>query len=324
MRYKHFILSIKTILLIIAFVSCSSVQKKNAKTDITASVSGGAVIPFSYCKTYLPVFTVTDSSGIKLCLAFDSGFTYCALNKNGLKKATGSSKKLLENAIDYCKQQNPDIGDNLIKRNAAAMVKQGRMGITVYELHADKFSAGNTVFHYEPETAAYDSVDGIVGFSFFGDCKNITIDYLHSVIYIDSNTLSGTILPMEKEPIGLYATKITINGREQTALIDTGAQEFIVRRGYNTDIPELTGVQKQNFIYDGKQHVGVSLPVYKTVTVKYGGVERKVHAYRSDNILIHASVYGKRTGCVYNLFGWPFFKGRCIQFDFENKKFVIG
>jgi hypothetical protein len=320
MKRRNLGLSVVFVIAAILFVSCKTVTDK---ATAPFEPSGRIVIPFSYdTNGYLPVFTVTDATGTKFHLCFDSGYNYAVLFRHGAEKLDGGKGSIDEAAFKYLAKQQPVVREQTLQKKAKKLVEDGMMSITLHGLNNGNLKVDSYCFRYEPKNVTSNKTDGIVGLQFFGDCNNIIIDYVHQVLEIDGQRITKTGVPMEKIPkLDLYKTQITVNGIKQFALIDTGAKQFCARKNYNSRTQELTDEQKIDFIYNG--HTGLSFPCVHPVTVKFGNLDKKEQAYNSTNIFMHISSIGRRAGYVYNLFGFSFFKDHRIQFDFKNNEFLI-
>ena len=287
--------------------------------------SNKIIIPFDYPEnSYLPMFTVKDDDGRNYNLLFDSGYSYCAIFSSALEKIENGKKILKENTENYFRLKYPEKNDSWIKRTSKEFIKSNHMGITFHNLRCEEFFTESQVFTYTQDNISDKIADGIVGMDFFHPAKNLTIDYINKQIIIDGEEIIGTAIPMEREEIGLYSIQIYINDIKQTALLDTGADKVVLRNNYDIDNSELTSKEKFDFIYkrndcrDIKPKVG-----YKDVFIQVGDINRKLRAYSSGNVFAKADVYAKRSTYVYNLLGYDFFSENVIQFDFENKIFII-
>ncbi|OJF76798.1 MAG: hypothetical protein BKP49_04315 [Treponema sp. CETP13] len=322
MKQKNLYIVNFIVILTIFIMSCKSAPEHTTSIDKNFEPTGLIVIPFTYnSDEYMPVFTMSNSDGVKLRLCFDSGNSCCFISKKGIEKVGSNEKEMESGIFKQLLEKYPEQKESFLRKKAKKMIKEGKCGWTFDSLIKDNYKVENRYFQYRSNFIKETNIDGLIGLSFFGDCKNVVIDYVHQVIEIDAETLEGNKWSMTKVPdLDLYKTQISVNGIEQYALIDTGAKQMAIRKNY-TEPDTMLDKDKVDFIYNGS--AGLSFPWVSNTTFEFVNIQKRLSAYKSTNFLMHASGFGKRCAYVYNLLGYPFFCDTRIQFDFKNSQFII-
>jgi hypothetical protein len=318
---------ILVVLSVLFLFGCTSQQSVLQTTNSEAFVpTGSTVIPFKIPDKHhriLPLIEMTNENG-RYVFAFDTGCDYCALFGNGVKKIFGDEKKPMELAYTYLKEQSPGKNEKTLRREAEKLIDSGGITCTLTGLTVSGTAFNNTVFQYLPSATAKidkETADGIIGLTFFGNCKNMVIDYKHHVIELDADPLPTVPLSMRKlDTLGLYVTDVTIDGRNQPALIDTGAEFLFLRDDYNSG-----RVYSDAEIVDHSLHgkAGKSLPGFKTVQLELGNIRSKYRGYRTTNMLMSGTESGNAFGQICSILGYSVFNRHRIQLDFEHKQFRI-
>lgn len=289
--------------------------------------SGYAKIPFTFdFSSYMPGFLLEDCEGGEpLKIIFDSGYNHEVFYRSAIKKAGKEAEDMLVGMIaQQYMTLSPGISQKKLAGKIQEFLEQGDPDITVGLTCTDSFVRKNLYidshpFLFDPAPAARQKEDGIVGLKFFGACDQLTIDYVNNVIVINGKPLSGVEGPLVKVPmLELYKTEIEVDGIRQDAIIDTGAQVFVL---CDESAMTMTDEEKLDFIMNGK--IQTSSPACKEVTVSFGSISRKLEACRSSDRNAKANENGRRGGYVYNLLGYSFFEGHRIQFDFKHGKFIM-
>ena len=322
MKRKNLYIVNFIMILTIFIMSCKSAPEHTTSIDKNFEPTGLIVIPFTYnSDEYMPVFTMSNSDGVKLRLCFDSGNSCCFISKKGIEKV-GSNEKEMESCIfKQLLEKYPEQKESFLRKKAKKMIKEGKCGWTFDSLIKDNYKVENRYFQYRSNFIKETNIDGLIGLSFFGDCKNVVIDYVHQIIEIDAKTLDGHKCQMTKVPdLNMYKTQIEIDKIKQDAIIDTGSKQFFLRKGYKR-LDTMTEEQKIDFIFNG--YAWPSFPCVHTVLVKVGSLEQELSGYYATNIFAEGSSSFDRIGSVYNLLGYSFFKDHRIQFDFKNSQFII-
>lgn len=324
MKRKNLYIVNFIMILSIFIMSCKSAPEHTVSIDKNFEPTGRIVIPFTYNREgYMPVFTMKDTEGLEIKLAFDSGFNHCVMLKKGLLKTGLSEEDLVNSTFESLKEQYPTAKESVLRKSAKQKVLIGGSCFSANGFANGNLKIDGCLFQYEPTIKIKDNIDCIVGLQFFGNCDNIVIDYLHQVIEVDTKLLNGTVVLMKKIPeFDLYETQILINGIKQSAIIDTGSEKFVARKNYNKKNSELSDTEKLNYMqnYHGRPR---SFPWFRIVSVSFGAIKKNLVAYKSTNILMHCTNDTRKLGCVYNFLGYPFFCDTRIQFDFKNSQFII-
>lgn len=203
------------ILLSVFLVGCSSNNVVPVERANSASCpEARAVIPITYYDGgFIPVFQVQDTeNGRSLNLGFDSGFSYNAMYSSMVdEEFKVESQSLVE---EHIRSQHPELSPKKVERLAKQMIESGYIGANVSGLQVDSMEFATQEFRYEPVTAFKNqTIDGMVGLEFFGECRTITIDYVNHVIVLDAPPIRGESLPMSRSEFHtLYTIPVTIDG----------------------------------------------------------------------------------------------------------------
>lgn len=281
-----------------------------------------AVIPITYYEEgYIPVFQIGGIEDRRpLNLGFDSGYTYNALYSSAITKEWETG--ILQWAEGYVREQHPELSQKQVAKAARNLVESGGAGITLSDFELAGIPIDSRTFHYEPVTAFKNqTIDGMVGLEFFGECRTITIDYVNHVIVLDAPPIRGESLPMSRSEFHtLYTIPVTIDGVPQTAIVDTGAEWFMKAGRKALSMSE---EEKRDFVLNGRNVVKWTVG-WKTVELGYGSTTEKVRTIAATNMFARSSGMTTRAASVYNLFGWSVMKERAVQFDFENSRLILG
>ena len=209
-----------------------------------------------------------------------------------------------------------------MEKRAKQWIEAGYISANVSGLRTAGMEFAAQKFRYEPVTPFKgQTIDGMVGLEFFGECRTLTVDYVNHLIVLDAPPLQGEALPMTRSQFHtLYTIPIAIDGVAQTAIVDSGASHFMKA---NKKALAMSEEEKWDFMQNGKNVVKWTMG-WKTVEVTYGGTTEKVKAIAATNMFVRASDMTRRGAYVYNFFGWPLMKDRAVQFDFEGGRFILG
>lgn len=316
-------LSFLVTLLSVLLAGCSSNKAVPVEqANPAAYPEARAIIPIAYYdEGYIPVFQVQDTeNGRTLHLGFDSGFSYNAMYSSMVdEEFKEESQSLVE---EHIRSQHPELSPKKVERIARQMIEAGYIGANVSGLQVDSMDFATQEFRYEPGTSSKDqTIDGMVGLEFFGECRTVTIDYANHLIVLDAPPIQGESLPLSRSEFHtLYTIPITIDGVPQTAIVDTGAEWFMKAGKKALSMSE---EEKWDFVLNGRNVVKWTMG-WKTVELGYGSTTEKVRSIAATNMFARASAMATRMATVYNLFGWSVMKERAVQFDFENSRLILG
>lgn len=171
-----------------------------------------------------------------------------------------------------------------------------------------------------------DDVDGIISIGAFKEAKSITIDYKNKFFEVNSPFHQGKGIPMYKlstERVYCYYIKAELDGVVQPFTINVLGMFNIVRKN-----------MKESKIYEGKEldkiiafansNDAVSTGISRTANLKIGDLNAKLIFYPYTKWLFeNAAPQNYAFFSVYNSLGYPFFKDKCVQFDFENMMLYV-
>ena len=333
---KFFFLVVATL----SFVSCVSTA---ARTDISKLKFGIAMnerqIPFTLeypgCEN-VPVVSLSVADGKRYYFIFDTGSNRNVFFQAGIEKMYGSLEAYHEQIypvyLEYTKntaEQNSVLQESRWKQdnNYKKLLRDGWFKINITNFKIGDFGVRDkTEFETESEVENYKRyLDGIVGVHIFSNAKNIVIDYRRLIIEIDAPLISNKSIPMEmNEALRMYTIPITINGSRDSALVDTGAEMLVLRNNYGRDPVNMPMGDIADYLMNG-QRVKRTFPRAISISeLRVGDISySEIKGYYTSNMLVNASEFGKRMGYMYNFVGYPVFKDRRIQLDFEKMKFMI-
>lgn len=318
----HSLLILSLLLLVLMAGCTSSTVVPVEQANPAAYPEARAVIPITYYEEgYIPVFQVQDTeNGRSLNLGFDSGFSYNAMYSSMVdEEFKAESQSLVE---EHIRSQHPELSQKKVERLAKQMIEAGYISANASGLQVDSMEFATQEFRYEPVTSFKDqTIDGMVGLEFFGECRTVTIDYVNHVIVLDAPPIRGESLPMSRsEFLTLYTIPVTIDGVPQTAIVDTGAEWFMKAGRKALSMSE---EEKWDFVLNGRNVVKWTVG-WKTVELGYGSTTEKVRTIAATNMFARSSGMTTWVASVYNLFGWSVMKDRAVQFDFENSRLTLG
>src|SRR5574344_1769903 len=307
-------------ILFFCFVLCSCVTQKTESSNKESNAyeaTGKIVIPFEISRKahqILPIIKI-NYKGSDCRFAVDTGQNVCVFGKQGAKKRLGSEDVPFDQAYEYVKKQFPQQSDSLLRKEAEQIVDNGGItcNLSMFDYFSETFFNG-TEFKYIPSFASDRlKVDGIVGINFFNSFDNVLIDYKNNVIEIDAVLLDAEPLPMRKlQGLDLYVTEVKLDGYEQTALIDTGAEYLFIRSDYknkkNISDSEITDCVLNKKNSRRKLNFGS-----KKVLLSVGNIDISFNGYSTANMFMNCSKEAIALGQVCNILGYEVFKNRRLQ-----------
>jgi hypothetical protein len=272
-----------------------------------------AGIEFSLSHNEEPVITVRSIDTKKYDLVFDTGWgPHPFLYDQGIEKLMGSKEKVQHKLFRCVQRVDPNLSlstENIIK--IFDKYTYSRILLAKF-LNYNKYVMKK--IYYNPQRMseyAHSSNDGIVGIDYFGELKNITIDYVNEQIYLNHKELDGTYCDMfEMDIPSCYGINIIIDGVEEIAEIDTGCNAFIISQNFiEQNVSQ--NIKEEEIDYNFKK-IEICNIDYLDITAYLSSDPRNTTSEESKN----------RTKDI-SLLGYTFFKNRIIQLDFENMKFCI-
>jgi len=117
--------------------------------------------------------------------------------------------------------------------------------------------------------------------------------------------------------LGLYFVLVNIDGVEQQALIDTGAAYISIRKEYTSN-KKYTQEELISYINE-KRSVNLEENTGIQREIQFGDSKKKYTTYSYTETKFECNPAAREILTLINSLGFPFFEGRCIQLDFENK-----
>ncbi len=167
--------------------------------------------------------------------------------------------------------------------------------------------------------------DGIIGENTFMQFSNVIIDYKNKLIVFDGEPIDSENIPMIIDEEGLCFIEFLCDGRKEIGLIDTGADNFVLRSTYFEKGCGFNHITKEQ-IEELKKLEVKNTPAQDILfnSVKIGKTEYKKQSglLASDSrIKMTDEARGRLT--EYSLLGFPIFKDKIIQLDYKNRVFRI-
>ncbi|MBP5520324.1 MAG: hypothetical protein J6X84_07085 [Treponema sp.] len=303
-------------LLILLISSCSSAKKiaeaSNYEKDLEPrSVNYNnsfAILPFTLNYTQSKCYPIIKINNSFFLL--DTGNAITFINEKGLQD-------LFYDSYEFVKNNFTSNADN---NNFNFFIQSiGSWNIPSYsgEIKSIPFYFSDYQF---------DQFEGFIGEDAFMQFSNVIIDYKNKLIIFDGEIIKGDSIPMIIDEEGLCFIEFLCDGRKETGLIDTGADNFVLRSTYfekNCDFHYTTKEQIEMLknrkiqITDHKDYSFNEIKIGKTKYKKMNGL------LASDSCIKMTDEARGRTS-EYSLLGFPFFKDKIIQLDYKNKVFRIG
>lgn len=292
--------------------------------------------PIQYNNGYLPVITAIVSTGSELLLGFDTGADGLYLYSSGVNKLFPSTTVANLGAIivkeNYEKEtgKNPDlISLSDFHEQYLSYFAENDISITIDEIYLKNRLFENTTFTYNPNRDSNSpnspGIDGLVGLEFFKSCKNLVMDYRKNIIEVDGERIEEKGIPMVKHDVitNLYEIDFYINDKPCKGFIDTGLSTMIIGNDYGKAVLNWKNEEIVDFINNGEAIREESADIcLSTITIGRCTYKNIIAHYGTDKN-INTSPRALRMFTLYNFIGYPLFKGRRIQMDFEQGEFLI-
>lgn len=289
-----------------------------------AAFSKEVEIPFT-CEKDGRISILFSDDQFNYLFFLDTASTDNVLFNNGYSKL---SEKLgidiKESLIEYLTQNNPDKSKAEINAYAEEYIKTAGIQFNIGDLKYKDFAVPEVTFVYRPEENSkidFKKYDGIINLDFFGDVKNILIDYKDKKIKINSAEKLKYAVTYEKfNQLNLYLVEVSLNGVKQQALIDTGASCLFLRDNYKesgrvTEEGLLSSLQKEKSAAHAESKIKIKLNI--------GKFEEKITGVYPDINNYNLTDGAEKVLQNINLLGYDVFKNHKIQIDFNSKEFRI-
>ena len=291
---------------------CASAFTKEVEIPFTCEKDGRISILFSDDQFNYLFFLDTASTDNVL---FNNGYSK-------LSEKLGTDIK--ESLIEYLTQNNPDKSKAEINAYAEEYIKTAGIQFNIGDLKYKDFAVPEVTFVYRPEENSkidFEKYDGIINLDFFGDVKNILIDYKDKKIKINSDEKLKYSVSYEKfTQLNLYLVEVSLNGVKQQALIDTGASCLFLRDNYK-DSSRITEEKLLNSLQQAKADSHAESKI--KVKLQIGRWEEKITGIYPDINNYNLTDNAEKVLQNINLLGYDVFKNHKIQFDFNKKEFRI-
>ena len=167
--------------------------------------------------------------------------------------------------------------------------------------------------------------DGIIGEDCFQKFSNVIIDYKNKVIVFNGEKIKGESVPMIIDEDGLCFIEFLCSDIKEIGLIDTGSDCFIIRSSFMEKTCNYNHITKEKIEELKKRKVKITEPVnYSVKEIKIGKIKyKKILGMLGSDSRIKMTDEARGRLTEYSLLGFPFFKDKIIQLDYENKVFRI-
>ena len=291
------------------------------------SNTGYERIPFSVAEEgYIVIPTTIFDKEFKL--SFSTVGNMNDLTEKGMFKV---SKILGQDLKDYIYSKTAAQNPELTHKELTEWVNWLLSGQT-YIFHTTSMSCGNFHFPEQKFRASRISipVDGVLSISAFKGIKNIVLNLKENVLEINAvadgrQKKNGTPLYSNDE-LGFYYILLELDGVKQPFALSFISSDIFLRE--NT---------KESTVYDGDELKNLLMSrkeapapreknTGRMIKLKIGDTTHQFEAYKyNDSAIYHAPETEIEFAfySLYNSLGYPFFKGKCVQLDFENMMLYV-
>ena len=289
-----------------------------------AAFSKEVEIPFT-CEKDGRISVLFSDNQFNYLFFLDTASTDNVLFNNGYSKLSEKlGTDIKESLIEYLTQNNPDKSKADINAYAEEYLKTAGIQFNIGDLKYKDFAVPEVTFVYRPEENSkidFEKYDGIINLDFFGDVKNILIDYKDKKIKINSDEKLKYSVSYEKfTQLNLYLVEVSLNGVKQQALIDTGASCLFLRDNYK-DSSRITEEKLLNSLQQAKADSHAESKI--KVKLQIGRWEEKITGIYPDINNYNLTDNAGKVLQNINLLGYDVFKNHKIQIDFNSKEFRI-
>ena len=254
------------------------------------SDSDRAKIPFKVEDGYI-VLPVNFSGETRFDLILDSVESYNYLSERGIQKfSDATGQDLYEMVRRSIAQKESSLSEKQVEEQMKRVYEGGRSLVLMKRMWCGDFNFSNEYFFDGHSTIS--SGDGMICLKAFRNIKNILLDCRDDFLVIDGPLHEGEKIPMYKiETDNLYCFYIycEINGETKPFILSTSLSQMMVK----SDTP----IEKNELFL---------------ANITVGDFKQDFIAVKHDD-----------SDFPYNFLGYPFFKDKCVQLDFENMMLYV-
>ncbi|MBO6218472.1 MAG: hypothetical protein J6N81_02725 [Treponema sp.] len=279
-------------------------------------------IPFEIQDGYI-LLPVNFSKKAKFNLVLDSTGQGGCLSRQGISKLSGEiGQNLYELLRNNYIQKNPNATSGQVEAEMTAL-KIGKKSL----VRLNVFWCGNHSFYDEPFFALQNSIlpgDGCITIDVFRNEKNIVVDCKNNVLEINAPTCQKDgikLYKLDEGAINAYYVLGELDGIKQPFIIATASFAMIVRENIkDSTVYDYNDIKKMSLS-------GNSYTEYYTgqmAKIKICDFEQNYTVFRYNDVAIkHKDKEIFAASSFFNILGLPFFKDKCVQFDFENMMLYV-
>ena len=264
-------------------------------------------IPFELKNGYI-LLPVNFSKSAQFQLVLDTTGDYSMLTQKGIENL---SDKIGEDIYAWLRRQiknkEPQLSEQALELRLQS-VSSGEISlINMRNLWIGSVQFTNEVFFDEHNSHL--PGDGCIGIKIFNKnyVKNMVIDYKNKTFELNAQLHKGNGVPMHRinsDSVYGYYILAELDGEEQPFILATGTSIIVVQENKTE-----SGKKKESTRYEAEIRVGENVQ-------KYAVMKNNDSSIRADDFT--RSVFPN-----YNILGLPFFKDKCVQFDFENMMLYV-
>ncbi|MBQ8681027.1 MAG: hypothetical protein IJ530_14950 [Treponema sp.] len=256
-------------------------------------------------------------------LGEDNGIT-----EKGLFKLSGILGQDIKDYLysNYAKS-NPELSHDELENWIKKILNGEEYIFSTSSMSCDTFRFGDEKFRVIYTDT---DLDGIISVRAFKNAKNITLNLKENVFEINKKNDAikkedGTKLFYNNE-MGFYYILAEIDEMRQPVLINFMSNLIVTRE--NTPESEIyEGEVLKNFVIKKLEKPFTREKDTKhLIKMKIGTAVYKFEAYKYNDVSIYyktgSEIYSRLLS-FYNCAGFPFFKDKCVQFDFENMMLYV-
>lgn len=175
------------------------------------------------------------------------------------------------------------------------------------------------------DTVLQESFDGVLGEDFLMQYERVTFDYINNYIILNDEKLDGTSIPFILTPNNEILINFEYNGQNELAMIDTGNYCFTPRLNIGDEKQDYDINDYTDYVIGSSANPPVTPRIMQTYNnIKIGNI--KYNKIKGAYSTIEGSGFNKGSQLHFiklNNIGNVFFYENVIQFDYENKEFII-
>lgn len=296
--------------------SCTTlIKQENSNTDYEKDFSTREV-PYDNCFAILPFTLNYTQSGCYPIIKIKNSFLLLDTGANfSFVGRTGVCDLFYDNYEKILNQTNEIPKDN----NLNILLQP--VGYWILPSYSDE-KKSIPLFFTNTEITPF---DGIIGEDCFQKFSNVIIDYKNKVIVFNGEKIKGESVPMIIDEDGLCFIEFLCSDIKEIGLIDTGSDCFIIRSSFMEKTCNYNHITKEEIEELKKRKVKITEPVnYSVKEIKIGKIKyKKILGMLGSDSRIKMTDEARGRLTEYSLLGFPFFKDKIIQLDYENKVFRI-